>query len=63
MPSLHLLNTFVLGEENDGTRIDISQEGYEALPEDQRARWLRQDADAYAAVADALKAHVEKSAA
>ena len=62
MPSLRLLNTFVLEEENAGTRVNIIQEGYEALPAEQREQWMRQDEGAYAAVASGLKAHVEKAA-
>jgi uncharacterized protein YndB with AHSA1/START domain len=61
MPSVRLLNRFVLEPVEGGTRVVITQEGYEALPAEERPAWMRQDEGAYAAVADRLKRHVEAS--
>lgn len=59
---VRLLNRFLLTPEGGGTQVEITQDGYEALPAEEQAVSLRQDEEAYAAVATALKAYVEASA-
>jgi uncharacterized protein YndB with AHSA1/START domain len=58
-PGITLLNSFLLEEENGGTRVTVSQAGYESLPDGMREEQLRQDAEAYTAIAESLKNYVE----
>jgi len=58
-PGITLLNSFVLEEEGDNTRVTVSQAGYESLPDGMREEQLRQDANAYTAIAESLKSYVE----
>jgi uncharacterized protein YndB with AHSA1/START domain len=58
-PGITLLNSFLLEEENGNTRVTVSQAGYESLPDGMREEQLRQDADAYTAIAESLKSYVE----
>jgi uncharacterized protein YndB with AHSA1/START domain len=59
-PGITLLNSFLLEEENGNTRVTVSQAGYESLPDGMREEQLRQDADAYTAIAESLKSYVER---
>ena len=59
-PALTLVNTFLLEEENGGTRVIASQAGYESLPDDMRQQLLDQDSDAYTAIVESLKAYLER---
>jgi uncharacterized protein YndB with AHSA1/START domain len=60
-PGITLLNSFLLEEAADGnTRVTVSQAGYESLPDGMREEQLRQDADAYTAIAEGLKSYVER---
>lgn len=59
-PGITLLNSFILEEADSGTRITVSQAGYESLPDGMREEQLRQDADAYTAIAESLKSYVER---
>jgi uncharacterized protein YndB with AHSA1/START domain len=59
-PGITLLNSFLLEEENGNTRVTVSQAGYESLPDDMREEQLRQDADAYTAIAESLKSYLER---
>jgi uncharacterized protein YndB with AHSA1/START domain len=59
-PGLTLTNRFLLEPENDHTRVTASQAGYESLPEDMRQGQLDQDADAYTAIVESLKRHLER---
>ena len=59
-PGITLLNSFLLEEENGSTRATISQAGYESLPDGMREEQLRQDADAYTAIAESLKSYLEQ---
>ena len=60
-PDLTLLNSFLLEEEeDDNTRVTVSQAGYEALPDGMRQQQLDQDADAYTAIAESLKSYLER---
>jgi uncharacterized protein YndB with AHSA1/START domain len=58
-PGITLLNSFLLEEENSGTWVTVSQAGYESLPDGMREEQLRQDANAYTAIAESLKSYVE----
>jgi uncharacterized protein YndB with AHSA1/START domain len=60
-PELTLLNTFLLEEENGGTRVIARQAGYEVLPDDIRQEQLDQDAQAYTAIVESLKAYFEQT--
>ena len=59
-PGLTLLNSFRLQEENEGTRVTVSQSGYESLPDDIRQAHLDQDAEAYTAIVESLKNYLER---
>src|SRR5688500_1575168 len=59
-PGITLLNSFLLEEENGSTRVTVSQAGYESLPDGMREEQLRQDADAYTAIAESLKSYLER---
>jgi uncharacterized protein YndB with AHSA1/START domain len=58
-PGLTLTNSFRLEPENGGTRVTVSQAGYESLPDGMREEQLRQDADAYTAIVESLKDYLE----
>ena len=59
-PEITLVNTFLLEEENGGTHVIASQAGYESLPDEIRQQQLAQDADAYTAIVESLKAYLER---
>lgn len=61
-PAVSLLNTYLLEEEGEGTRVLISQSGYESLPSGVRQERMREDTGAFAAIAESLKVHLEKPA-
>ena len=54
-----LVTTFLLEEENGGTRATITETGYESLPEDERRQWIDSTAAGYAMSMENLKAYVE----
>ena len=58
-PGITLLNSFLLKEDNDNTQVTVSQAGYESLSDGMREEQLRQDADAYTAIAESLKSYLE----
>ena len=59
-PATSLVNTFLLEEENGGTRVTVTQTGYESLPDDVRQQQIQQDTDAYTAIVESLKAYLER---
>lgn len=59
-PGITLLNSFLLEEADGNTRVTVSQAGYESLPDGMREEQLRQDADAYTAIAESLKSYLEQ---
>jgi uncharacterized protein YndB with AHSA1/START domain len=59
MPEAALLNTFLLVEENDGTRVTVIQSGYESLPAETRQQWLDADTSAYTTIVENLKSYLE----
>lgn len=57
--STPILTIFVLAEENGGTRVTVSETGFEALPDDVRQTRFDQTAQGYATVMDNLKKYLE----
>ncbi|HET9224863.1 MAG TPA: SRPBCC domain-containing protein, partial [Roseiflexaceae bacterium] len=58
-PATTLVTTFLLAEENGGTRITIIEAGYESLPEDVRQHRLDETAEGYSGSLEQLKAYLE----
>jgi uncharacterized protein YndB with AHSA1/START domain len=58
-PATTLITTFLLEEENGGTRVTISESGYESLPDDERQQWLDATGAGYTMSMENLKAHLE----
>jgi hypothetical protein len=54
-----LVTSFLLGEENGGTRATITETGYDALPKDQRQQWLDSTDAGYTMSMENLKAYLE----
>lgn len=59
-PAASSVNTFLVEDENGGTRVTVTQTGYESLPEDVRQQQIDQDAEAYMAIVESLKAYLER---
>ena len=59
--SIAMFTRYVLEEENGGTRVTVSESGFEALPGDIRQQRLDSTAKGYATVLASLKAYVEGS--
>ena len=58
-PGTSLANSFRLEEEKSGTRLIVTQSGYESLPEAMRQQQLEQDEQAYTAIVESLKTYLE----
>jgi uncharacterized protein YndB with AHSA1/START domain len=58
-PAMTLVTTFLLEEENEGTRVTISESGYETMPAAARQQWLEAVGQGYAKSVENLKAHLE----
>lgn len=58
--SIQIFTTFVLAEEKDGTRITVTETGFEALPDDMRQTRFDQTAKGYSTVLEALKGLLER---
>jgi uncharacterized protein YndB with AHSA1/START domain len=56
---IDIYTIYQLEEENGGTRVTVTETGFEALPDDIRQTRFDQTAKGYATVLDGLKAHVE----
>jgi uncharacterized protein YndB with AHSA1/START domain len=54
-----LVTTFLLAEENGGTRATITETGYNALPDDERQQWMDSTSDGYTMSMENLKAYLE----
>jgi uncharacterized protein YndB with AHSA1/START domain len=54
-----MITTFLLEEENGGTRVTVTQTGFEALTEDVRQQQLDKTGQGYTTVLQNLKALVE----
>jgi uncharacterized protein YndB with AHSA1/START domain len=59
-PVTTMSTTFLLAEENGGTRVIVIEAGYEGLPDDIRQSRMDSSARGYAQVMENLKAHVER---
>ena len=62
-PQYHNINmytSFVLAEENGGTRVTVSETGFEGLPDDLRQKRMDQTSKGYATVLANLKALLER---
>jgi hypothetical protein len=53
------VTSFILIEENGGTRATICETGYEAVPEDERQQWIDSTSAGYTMSMENLKAFVE----
>jgi uncharacterized protein YndB with AHSA1/START domain len=58
-PAATLINTFLLEEEDAGTRVTVTQSGYESVPDDVRQTWIDADAGGYTTIMANLKAYLE----
>lgn len=58
-PNMSLMTSFLLAEENGGTRVTISESGYEHLPPAERQQWMDATGGGYTMSMENLKAHVE----
>jgi uncharacterized protein YndB with AHSA1/START domain len=58
-PAVTLVTTFRLAAEGGGTRVTISESGYEALPDEVRQQWLDATGGGYSMSMENLKAHLE----
>jgi uncharacterized protein YndB with AHSA1/START domain len=58
-PAMTLVTTFLLEEENGGTRVTIIESGYESLPEDERQQWVEATGRGYTMSMANLKAYLE----
>jgi len=58
-PAMTLITSFLLEEENGGTRVTISESSYESLPDDERQQWLDATGAGYTKSMENLKAHLE----
>jgi uncharacterized protein YndB with AHSA1/START domain len=57
--SIPIYTTYVLTEENDGTRVMVSETGFEALPDDIRQKRFDSTAQGYETVLAGLKTFIE----
>jgi uncharacterized protein YndB with AHSA1/START domain len=58
-PEKPLVTTYTLTEENGGTRVTVTESGYENLPEDVRQKRAESSAKGYAEMLAELKAFIE----
>lgn len=54
-----MYTTYVLTEENGGTRVNVRETGFEALPDDVRQKRFDSTSEGYATVLAGLKEYVE----
>ena len=59
--SIDVFTRYVLEEENGGTRVTVSETGFEALPDDIRQQRFDSTAEGYTRVLASLKDYVEGS--
>lgn len=59
--SIAMFTSYVLEEERDGTRVTVTETGFEALPDSIRQQRFDQTAAGYARVLDSLRAYVERT--
>lgn len=56
---IEIFTTFLLEEENGGTRVTVTETGFEALPDDIRQKRYDQTAQGYTTVLESLKELLE----
>ena len=59
--SISMVTRYILEEEENGTRVTVSESGFEVLPDDIRQQRFDSTAKGYATVLEGLKAHVERA--
>ena len=59
--SIAMFTSYVLEEENGGTRLTVPETGFESLPDDIRQQRVEQTARGYAQVLESLKAYLERA--
>lgn len=59
-PGMLLVTSFILEEENGGTKVTIYETGYETVKEEERQMWLDGVGEGYTAALDNLKSLIEK---
>jgi uncharacterized protein YndB with AHSA1/START domain len=57
--SIEMTTTFMLEEENGGTRVTVTETGFEALPDDIRQQRIDKTGEDYSTVLASLKALLE----
>jgi uncharacterized protein YndB with AHSA1/START domain len=57
--AIAIITRYVLTEENGGTRVTVTESGFEALPDDIRQKRFDQTAEGYSIVLADLKAFIE----
>jgi uncharacterized protein YndB with AHSA1/START domain len=57
--SIRMSTTYLLEEENGGTRVTVSETGFEALPDDIRQQRFDSTSKGYATVLEGLKVYLE----
>ena len=58
-PAVSLVTSFLLADENGGTRVTIHESGYENVPEAERQQWLDATGGGYGMSVENLKPHLE----
>ncbi len=59
-PGMLLVTSFILEEENGGTKVTIYETGYETVKEEERQMWLDGVGEGYTAALENLKSLIEK---
>ena len=59
LPDRILATSYLLEEENNGTRFTVIETGFELLPEDQRKQRLEQDSGGWEMALENLKAYID----
>ncbi len=59
LPEMNLATTYLLEEENGGTRFTVIESGLETLSEDERQKHLEQDSNGWVMALENLKAFVD----
>jgi uncharacterized protein YndB with AHSA1/START domain len=58
-PAVLIVTSFLLAEENGGTRVTIHESGYETVPANERQQWMDATGRGYTMSMENLKAYVE----
>lgn len=58
LPSATLLSTYVMRETEIDVTVELTQSGYESVPEAERAAWIAADKGALPSIAASLVAHL-----